>query len=165
MLKRMITKLNVVTSAPLGWLSAIFFTVINFFAPEAYSFGLVFVAVFLDAVFGIAVAVKKRGDFALSKLARLTLFKLAAYAASLIIIYMIEMLIHDKGFIGIKIAAGWAAACEFWSLSAHVLILNPNIPFFRIMRKYLRGEIESKLDTLNKKDKSGQQESFSDIFK
>ena len=46
----------------------------------------------------------------------------------------------------------------------HRAILNPNIPFFRIMRKYLRGEIESKLDTLNKKTKRSS-EVLVDIFK
>lgn len=139
-------KLYVLLTSFGGWVAALMFAVFNFFLPEIYAFGVVLTAIILDAVFGIMVAVGVKGDFALSKLGRVTTFKISAYFAALIITYMVERLLHqDGGFIGVKVAAGWAAACEFWSLSASVLVVWPDAPFFKIMRKYLKGEIAAKL--------------------
>jgi hypothetical protein len=145
-LQTMGAKLYVLLTSFGGWLAVLMCAVFNFFLPEIYAFGVVLVAIMLDAFFGLTVAVGVRGDFALSKLGRVTLFKVSAYFAALIILYMVERLLHQEGgFIGVKVAAGWAAACEFWSLSASVLVIWPDAPFFKIMRKQLKGEIESKL--------------------
>ena len=132
-------------SAPVQILT-ILTTVGAFFGPEAYTFAVVFVAIILDAIFGVIVSVKN-GNFALSKLGRVTLFKLMSYGAALIIVFIGEKLLHDTGLVGIKIAAGWALACEFWSMSASILIIWPEAYFFRIMRVHLRGEMEAKLGT------------------
>lgn len=117
-----------------------------FFAPEAYTFAVVLIAILLDAFFGIAVSVKNNG-FVLSKLMRVTTFKLFSYFAALIMVYLAERLVHDSGLVGIKVAAGWAVACEFWSMSASILIIWPDAYFFRIMRVHLRGEMQAKLGT------------------
>lgn len=127
-----------------GWSIAGLNFVFAFFAPEKYSFNLVLFAIFLDALFGVMVAVKQ-GKFLKSKLARVTIFKIVSYFSALMLLYMVEKLVHGTGFIGIKVAAAWAAACEFWSMSANVLILRPNMPFFRLIRKQLKGEISAKL--------------------
>jgi hypothetical protein len=133
-----------VAQTSFGWLSAVIVFIFNYFSPEGYSFSVVLVAVLLDAFFGILVALKF-DKFILSKLGRVTLTKMASYAAPLIMLYMIEKLTHDSGFIGIKVAAGWAAACELWSMSAHILILWPDSPFFKLFRKQLKAEIEAKI--------------------
>lgn len=127
-----------------GWLAAALTFVFNYFSPEGYSFTVVLVAVLLDALFGILVALKLN-KFILSKLGRVTLVKMTSYAAPLVMLYMIEKLTHDSGFIGIKVAAAWAAACELWSMSAHILILWPDSPFFKLFRKQLKAEIEAKI--------------------
>jgi len=141
----MFSKLETVAGSLLGWLLAAGAAVLNFFLPEMYAFGVVLVAIMLDAFFGLTVALYTRKDFALSKLGRITLFKISAYMASLCLVFMVEKLVHDGGFIGIKIAAAWAAACEFWSMSASILIIWPDAPFFKIMRRHLKGEIAAKL--------------------
>lgn len=128
-----------------GWVIAALIFLFNFFSPELYAFVVVLVAIFIDAFFGLTVAMRKRGDFALSKLGRITLFKISAYMFTLVMLFMVEKLAHDQGFIGVKVAAAWAAACEFWSFSASILILWPDAPFFKILRKQLRGEIATKL--------------------
>ena len=128
-----------------GWFLAILSSVGAFFATERYCFYVVLTAIILDALFGTIVSIYKKRGFALSKLGRVTTFKILSYGASLVIVFMIERLAHDTGFIGIKIAAGWAAACEFWSMSASILIIWPDAPFFRIMRRQLKGEIAAKL--------------------
>lgn len=119
-------------------------SVAAFFAPEKYSFGLVLTAVLFDAFFGTWVSLRK-GNFVKSKLGRVTTFKIISYGASLVMVYMVERLIHDSGFVGVKVAAAWATACEFWSMSGSILIIWPNAPFFRIMRRQLKGEIAAKL--------------------
>ncbi len=118
--------------------------VYSFLAPELYAFTIVLVAIIIDAIFGIAVS-KKYGRFALSRLGRVTLFKITSYMSALLMVFMVEKLAHDNGFIGIKIAAGCAVACEFWSFSASVLILWPKAAFFKILRHQLRDEIASKI--------------------
>lgn len=132
-------------SAPVQLL-ALMGSVGAFFAPEAYTFLAVLIAIIFDAIFGVTVSVKN-GGFALSKLARVTCFKIFSYGAALIIVYIAERIFHDNGLVGIKIAAGWALACEFWSMSASILIIWPEAYFFRIMRVHLRGEMEAKLGT------------------
>lgn len=129
-----------------AWAWALFSAAAAFFAPEAYTFGLVLVAILLDAAFGITVSIKN-GGFVLSKLGRATVFKMFSYGAALVMLYMCERLIHDSGFVGVKVAAGWAVACEFWSMSASILIMWPDAYFFKILRVHLRGEMQAKLGT------------------
>lgn len=129
-----------------GWALATLCSAITFLAPEKFSFTVVLAAILIDAVFGIMVSLMN-GRFVLSKLGRVTIFKIASYMSALIMVFMIERLAHDSGFFGIKIVAGWAVACEFWSMSASVLIIWPDAVFFRIMRRHLKGEISAKLGT------------------
>lgn len=131
-------------ASSLGWIIALCSGVLSFFAPERYAFGIVLVAIILDALFGTYVSIKS-GRFVLSKLARVTTFKILSYGASLVMVFMLEKLAHDGSFIGVKVAAAWAIACEFWSMSASILIIWPDAVFFKIMRRHLRGEIESKI--------------------
>lgn len=149
LLERLITmfqKFQIIFSSAVGWITAVCITAFNFFLPEIYAFGVVLTAIMLDALFGLTVAIGVRKNFVLSKLGRVTLFKISAYFATLIIAYMVEKLLHDEGgFISVKVVAGWAAACEFWSLSASILIVWPDAFFFKIMRKQLKGEIAAKL--------------------
>lgn len=144
LLNSQLTNMRKITASVYGWLVALLANVGAFFAPEKYSFGLVLMAVLLDAFFGTWVSLRN-GNFILSKLGRVTTFKIFSYGASLVMVYMVERLIHDGGMVGIKVAAGWAVACEFWSMSASILIIWPEAAFFRIMRRHLKGEIAAKL--------------------
>lgn len=139
-----INLLDKVTASSYGLALAAVCNVFAFFAPEKYAFTVVFVAVFLDAFFGTWVAIRTN-KFLLSKLGRATMLKLISYGAALVLIYMVERMAHDGTFIGVRVAAAWAAACEFWSLSASILILWPEASFFKILRRHLRGEIAAKL--------------------
>ena len=47
---------------------------------------------------------------------------------------------------------------EIWSMSASALIVNPNMPFLRLFKRYLQGEIAAKLglsDILDQQDHNG----------
>lgn len=146
LLKTFVLNIVKVASTVGGWLVATLTTIVMFFAAEKYSFYIVLAAILFDALFGIMVSVRN-GRFALSKLGRVTSFKIISYGLSLVMVYMIERLAHDTGMFGIKIAAAWAVACEFWSMSGSILILWPDAPFFKIMRRHLKGEIAAKLGT------------------
>lgn len=137
-------KLNDVLQNLYGWLLVGLGSLASFFAPEKYAFILVLVAILSDAFFGTWVSLRN-GNFILSKLARVTTFKIVSYGASLVMVFMVEKLIHEGGFVGVKVAAAWATACEFWSMSASILIIWPEAAFFRIMRRHLKGEIANKL--------------------
>lgn len=140
-----------------GWVLAGGAFVFNYFASEGGAFTLVICAILFDALFGLMVAVKYN-KFILSKLGRVTMFKITSYFAPLVILFMIEKLAHDSGFFGVKIAAAIAAACELWSMSAHILILWPEAAFFKIFRKHLKAEIAAKigdpLDDIFKEDEN-----------
>lgn len=143
-LNKIISVAGRVVSSGYGLLITVITAVLNFFRPEKFAFTVVLVAIVLDAVFGVWAAITQK-KFVLSKLGRVTFMKISAYFGALIMLYMVEKLLHDSGFFGIKIAAAIAAACEFWSMSASILIIWPKAAFFRIVRRQLRGEIESKL--------------------
>lgn len=144
--KTQLTTLLKLTTSGSGWFVATLGGVLTFFASERYAFSIVLAAVMFDAVFGIMVSIRN-GKFAISKLGRVTSFKILSYGASLVMVFLVERLAHDTGLVGIKVAAGWAVACEFWSMSASILILWPDAPFFKIMRRHLKGEIAAKLGT------------------
>lgn len=127
-----------------GWAAMLITFVFNYFSSEGFSFTVVLIAILFDAFFGILVALKLN-KFILSKLGRITLLKMTAYSAPLVMLFLIEKLTHDSGFVGIKLAAAWAAACELWSMTAHILILWPDAPFFKLIRKQLKAEIAAKI--------------------
>lgn len=131
-------------SSKLGWLLTSLSGIVTFFASERYAFIVVLSAIFIDAYFGASVSVRS-GKFLMSKLMRATIFKITAYGACLIMVFMLEKLVHEEGFVGVKMAAAWALACEFWSASANILIVWPEATFFKIMRRHLQGEMAAKL--------------------
>lgn len=145
-LKHMLAVFLKLATTSYGWAIASACSILTFFATERYAFNAVLAAVLIDAVFGIIVSVRNK-RFLLSKLGRMTPFKIAAYMAALVLVFMIERLAHDNGFVGVKVVAAWAIACEFWSMSASILILWPEAVFFKILRRHLRGEISAKLGT------------------
>lgn len=142
--KKIMDLLYRATHTMYGWLLAIMAFFANILSPNWYCFAVVLTAILLDAFFGILVALKKK-KFLLSKLARVTLLKISSYGACLIMTILIEKIIHNDGLVIIKGAAALAAACEFWSMSASILIVWPEAVFFRLFRRQLKGEIASKL--------------------
>lgn len=128
-----------------GQLLLVVLSVLAFFQPEWVSFIVVFGAILADLFWGILAAIKTK-KFILSRALRETFKKFGIYSFSLVGIYCIERIIHEPGgFIGVKTVAVLAAACELWSMSASMLIVKPDMPFLKIFRLQLKGEIEAKL--------------------
>ena len=138
-------KLSDAMSSVWGWLLIAVTTLCAVFKPEWVSFAVVYTAVFFDLFWGIRAA-KKQGKYVLSKAMRETITKIKIYSFALVGVFFVEKIVHEEGsFIGIRVLAVYAAVCELWSMSASMLIVNPGMPFLKIFRKQLKGEIESKL--------------------
>ena len=129
----------------LGWLIAICTALITFISPEKTSFIVVGFAILADLTWGIISALKLK-KFFLSMALRDTIKKVGIYSFALLGAMAIEYIAHAEGtFIAVRTIAIFAAVCEFWSMSASMLIIYPNMPFLKIFRGQLKGEIESKL--------------------
>lgn len=129
----------------LGWFIAICTALITFISPEKTSFIVVGLAILADLFWGIVAAIKMK-KFFLSTALRDTVKKIGIYSFALLGAMAIEYIAHAEGtFVAVRTIAIFAAVCEFWSMSASMLIIYPNMPFLRIFRSQLKGEIESKL--------------------
>ena len=99
---------------------------------EGMIFLLLFVVV-VDALWGIANAVKA-GKFVLS------------YCSVFLVIVGIEKVVGIDSGICSAIVVGVIALTEVWSICGHILIRFPNLLFFRLLKPALIGEIARKLN-------------------
>lgn len=127
-----------------GWLLTIGIGVVNFFAGYELSIIAVVFCVFADLFWGIWAAVKQH-KFAQSELVRDTLSKFVAYATAIIMAVLMDKLSFDS-IICTSIFTLVICVAEVWSISGNILIVNPNIVFFRIIKPALKGEIAKKLN-------------------
>jgi hypothetical protein len=127
-----------------GQLLLLVCSVFSFAFEEKVAFMIVFLSVVGDLFWGIIASLKLK-KFVLSSAIRETLVKVGIYAFALSGIAMIEKILHGGLLCGLLISCAIAAACELWSISANMLIVKPDMPFLKIFRLQLRGEIENKL--------------------
>lgn len=128
-----------------GWFIALMTASITFIQPETWSFYVVGGGVLADLIWGILAAVKLK-KFILSKALRETVKKAAIYSFALVGAMAVEKIAHaDGSFIAVKTLAVFMAVCEFWSMSASMLIVKPDMPFLKLFRGQLKGEIQSKV--------------------
>jgi len=144
MILNVIHKLMDILSTVQGWAAyaLLFFT--NFIAGYEFAITMTVVAIILDGIWGIAAALKQ-SKFTLSELARNTLTKMSVYGTAIIVFIAIDKLSHINGGLTISLICGVIILVEFWSMSASMLICFPSMPFLRLMRKALVGEIARKL--------------------
>ena len=127
-----------------GYILTMIGSALAFTGKEAIAFAIVFLAIMGDLFWGICASLKMN-RFILSHALRETFVKIGIYAFALLGIAFVEKLVHDGFLIGLKLSCAIAAACELWSMSANMLIIKPDMPFLKIFRLQLKGEIESKL--------------------
>jgi len=127
-----------------GWILIASTTLWTFIKPEKFPLLIVFLAVFLDFIWGIIAAIKQKKPI-LSEKIKDSFKKISIYGTALLIILLTEKIIHEEWEIATKISCTLAAACEFWSMSANMLIFKPDMPFLRLFRLQLKGEIEKKI--------------------
>ena len=103
------------------------------------------IAVTWDLIWGIVVAVKYH-KFTPSKLMKKTLIKLAIYVCVASIVIVFEKGLNGDFFIGSRIVFSIGTMAEFYSSLANMSIIAPNLPFLRILRRFLSSEMASKLN-------------------
>ena len=140
---KLILQLQSVLTTLWGWMLIFASAFWAFIKPEIYTFAIVGIVIIADLVFGIAVA-KRQKKFILSESMRSTCVKVVIYATMLLLVHAIERMIHEHNLIATRLACVLAASCELWSISANMLILKPDLPFLRLFRLHLKGEIEKK---------------------
>ena len=131
-----------VLSTGWGWVTLTSLSVLDYIAGHSFVVFLVVAATLIDAVWGIAVSLKK-GEFTKSELARLTIAKLAVYGCVMFVFIGLDKFINST--ITASIIGAAIVLVEFWSSCASMLILYPNFLFLRLLKKALTGEIASKL--------------------
>ena len=118
----------------------------TYFASIAGMVHIMIALVMVDAFFGIAVTVRKKGvGYIVSSRLRSTLYKMFFYLIFLIFTFLVEFQITGVDCVTPKLIFALIAGVELWSISANALILTPNFPFLRIFKKYLASEISKKL--------------------
>lgn len=135
-------KLGEVLTHVQGWLLAIALAICNYFAGHKVIVLLVVAVTIMDAFWGICVSIK-RGKFALSELARLTVSKLAVYGCAMAVFVGLDSLADTV--LSATIVGTAIVLVEFWSSCASMLILYPDFLFLRVFSKALTGEIARKL--------------------
>ena len=137
-----IARIPQVLSTGWGWATLASLSVLDYIAGHSFVVFLVVAATLIDAVWGIAVSLKK-GEFTKSELARLTIAKLAVYGCVMFVFIGLDKFINST--ITASIIGAAIVLVEFWSSCASMLILYPNFLFLRLLKKALTGEIASKL--------------------
>jgi Flp pilus assembly protein TadB len=127
-----------------GWVIVTVLMFWQFIQPGILSFAIVLVTLLFDFFWGCAAS-KKINKPILSGRMRDTLVKVAIYGSSLLVVFSIEKSIHEEWFIGTKVICAFAAACELLSASASMLIVKPDMPFLKLFRLQLKGEINKKM--------------------
>lgn len=125
-----------------GYLLFCISLIIGLVRGEKIAFTIVLLAIFFDFILGIWTSIKQK-KFAKSQLIQDTFVKVTVYGIPLLLIGLGEKMFHEWG-IALYLTCAIAAACELWSISAHLLILAPNMPFLKLLRFQLKDEIKSK---------------------
>lgn len=140
------SKLSEIFNTLWGWTCAAWILCINFFAGYETSIVAMIVCVALDTAWGIAAQIKQN-RFAISALGRDgMLSKLALYASVIIGFIHIENMVNLESHLTVIIISSLICLVEIWSMSGSALIINPQMPFLRLFRRVLTGEIARKLD-------------------
>lgn len=128
-----------------GWMCAVWIFVLNFFAGYEKAICAVVACVALDTIWGVAAQIKQ-GQFAVSELGRQgMLSKWALYASVIIAFIHIENAAGLTSHLTVIVICSLICLVEVWSMSGSALIINPNMPFLRLFRKVLIGEIARKM--------------------
>lgn len=138
-----------------GFIWAMCIAVFEFLVGYKAAIVVVFVAVLLDMIWGIAAAISQ-GVYTRSELMRDTITKGSGYASAIILTILLENLIMGSHTIGVEhgsevrwgvdIIAFIISCIETWSIFGNILIVNPKLYFFKFMRMSLVGEIARKLN-------------------
>ncbi len=137
-------KLQAILSTFSGWVSLLGVVLANFFAGYQSAIEAVVIVVALDLAWAIASAVK-RGTFAYSYLAKESVSKLSVYGSVIVGFVVLDKIVGMALPVTTIVVCSLISLVELWSMAGSMLIVCPNMPFLRLLRPILRGEIAHKL--------------------
>ena len=144
-LEHFLNKLTVVFSTVWGWCLCLLLIIANFFAGYEIMVGFTVGAVVMDAFWGILSSLKQK-RFTRSELARDSFSKLAVYGSVILIFIFIDKLIGVSNGRTTSVICICIILVELFSTAASMLICFPNMPFLKLLKKALVGEIASKMN-------------------
>ncbi len=145
MIAKFLERLAEILSTVWGWVLSLLMILVDYVAGYGMMADIAVMAVVMDGVWGIASSLKQ-GNFALSELARDTLAKLAVYGCAILSFIGVDRLLAVDGGLTTGIICTCIVLVELWSASASMLICFPRMPFLRLLKKALVGEIARKLN-------------------
>lgn len=139
-----LSKLGYLLNTIWGWIAGLGLAILSAIGDHKLAVGFVVVVVLLDAVWGIAASVSQK-KFAVSELTRDTFAKLIVYGTVIIIFCFLDRLFGEGVTLTTAAICGAIMLVELWSIAGNALIVFPHMPFLRLLRPALTGEIASKL--------------------
>lgn len=136
------SKIAAILSTTWGWVVLTVGTILTFFIPLKVLFIVLGAIIIGDLVFGIWAAIKKGEHITSSKL-RSTLIKSLVYLTVIPAAYAVEAIIGWA--IAYKVLFAIAAGTEIYSMIANLLIIKPDMPFLRLFKGLVSGEIAKKV--------------------
>ena len=135
------SKLVAVGNSLYGWFLSFFSFILAYLLPIREMFIILGGIILVDMFVGIWCAIKSKKAITSSK-ARGTLIKAAIYLVVLSFSFAIEQQLGWS--IVCKVLFSIAAAIELYSVIANTLILYPNMPFLKLFKTMVEGEISKK---------------------
>lgn len=123
-----------------GWVSLLGVFLANFFAGYQSAIEAVVIVVTLDLAWAIASAIK-RGTFAYSYLGKESVNKLSVYGSVIVGFVVLDKLVGMALPVTTIVVCLLISLVELWSMAGSMLIVFPNMPFLRLLRPILRGEM------------------------
>ena len=133
-------KLQAILSTFSGWVSLLGVFLANFFAGYQSAIDAVVIVVTLDLAWAIASAIK-RGTFAYSYLGKESVSKLSVYGSVIVGFVVLDKLVGMALPVTTIVVCLLISLVELWSMAGSMLIVFPNMPFLRLLRSILRGEM------------------------
>jgi hypothetical protein len=133
-------KLQAILSTFSGWVSLLGVFLANFFAGYQSAIDAVVIVVTLDLAWAIASAIK-RGTFAYSYLGKESVNKLSVYGSVIVGFVVLDKLVGMALPVTTIVVCLLISLVELWSMAGSMLIVFPNMPFLRLLRPILRGEM------------------------
>lgn len=135
------TKFTAVVSSVWGWFLGVMGFILTYLLPIREMFIILGIIILTDMIVGLWCAIRNKNAITSSKL-RGTIIKAAIYLVVLSLAFAIE---NQLGWdIASKVLFSIASAIELYSVIANILILYPNMPFLRLFKGMVEGEISKK---------------------
>lgn len=137
-------RLLMILSSAWGWTAGVLLIILNTIVDHGTAITFVVVVVVMDLVWGIAASVKMK-RFTTSELMRDTVGKFAVYGTAILTFCFLDKMLGESVTLTTAVICSVIMLVELWSSMGNALIVFPNMPFLKLARNALVGEIANKL--------------------